>query len=284
MRVSAEEFNPLDLVRGQVSAALQGALTGPLVGLGAEGGGVCLWWLAQADAVVQPLSDRVELAVYDLLERGGAIPAAVYPLFPGLLTPEADLVTACFAAYGQPEGANAWRLRPEERREVREAERSQLVGHLLRLGQRLGYQTWLAEQWRGRAAADGETLLPAEDEGQDFDPGPLRAVDVLWHEDRKVAHVFAVQWMGLLGPFPRLELAGAHGYVVLPDERVELVRLKLRRSSPLRQTLAAGPWHLVKYSALRRLVTVGELARHDLKKIIGLEPIIEKPEAQMPLF
>jgi hypothetical protein len=48
--------------------------------------------------------------------------------------------------------------------------------------------------------------------------------------------------------------------------------------------MADGNWQIVKYCHLAWLAEIEEIDRHDLKKIIGLKPIIEQPEAQIPLF
>lgn len=303
MAVTEEGFSPLDFVAEQVGAALRRGLEeGPLVGLDGEEAEVTsahlrkgqgearslvlnptraheyrgesrprLWWLREPRYAVEPLSDRVERAVYELLESGSPLEAqAVYPCFPGLLTPEADLVVACLASYGQEILPGQWYLRPDDRRTWREQERVESIAHLAELGRRLGYGVWL----RGG-------------QGEDFDPGPLSELDVLWHEEGVVAHAFVVQWTAVLSPWlliHKTSLGGAQGYFVLPEARSDLIRFKLQRSPLLQRALAQGGWDFIKYRHLRRLAQAPELDRHDLKKIVGLEPIIEKPEAQLPLF
>jgi hypothetical protein len=112
-------------------------------------------------------------------------------------------------------------------------------------------------------------------------------VDVVWHEGGKAAHAFAVQWTAVLSPLlldQRVHLGDARGYFVLPEGRADLVCFKIGRSPLLRRALAEGGWDFIKYCHLRHLAQRPERDRHDLKKIVGLEPIIEKPEAQLPLF
>lgn len=73
-------------------------------------------------------------------------------------------------------------------------------------------------------------------------------------------------------------------YLVIPAERAPLVDFKLRRNPLLRKAMTDGHWQIVKYCHLAWLVEAEEIDHHDLKKIIGLEPIIEQAEAQIPLF
>jgi hypothetical protein len=43
-------------------------------------------------------------------------------------------------------------------------------------------------------------------------------------------------------------------------------------------------WQFIKYGHLSQLASAAEVGRHDLKKIVGLQPIVEQDEAQIPLF
>ena len=141
MAAREEGFSPLDFVREHVDAALQrGLREGPLVGM--DGESVTegeprhrLWWLREPRYTVEPLGDRVERAVYELLEGGLPLgPSAVYSRFPGLLTPEADLVEACLASYGREILSGQWGLRLEDRRAWRERERAEMIArHLEKL-------------------------------------------------------------------------------------------------------------------------------------------------------
>jgi hypothetical protein len=73
-------------------------------------------------------------------------------------------------------------------------------------------------------------------------------------------------------------------YLVIPEERGDLASFKLDRSPWLHQAMVSGRWQFIKYRHLDQLVSAAEIGRHDLKKIVGLRPIIEQDEAQIPLF
>ena len=73
-------------------------------------------------------------------------------------------------------------------------------------------------------------------------------------------------------------------YLVIPKERGDLASFKLDRSPWLHQAMVAGRWQFIKYRHLSQLFSATEVDRHDLKKIVGLRPIIEQDEAQIPLF
>jgi hypothetical protein len=52
----------------------------------------------------------------------------------------------------------------------------------------------------------------------------------------------------------------------------------------LRLALTDGRWQFIKLDHLKALSEREDLLRQDLTHIVGLEPLIERPEAQLPLF
>jgi len=314
---SEKDFSPLDFVSRQVETVLEGVEGGAIVRWEEveEGEGwPQLWWLREPGEAKPPLSDQVEEAVCEILcEKptlsAEALAAAVYSRFPGLLTPEAELIETCLKSYAHEIGSGHWQLRPEDQPENRERQRGQGVVNLVKLGQRLGYGVGLSRAWCERSWGGGTLLDLLRNE----DPGvePLSPFDVLWHEDKGVRHAFILLSMAALGFIPRhkdgmsfdhpfdpsaalragFAQGGAHGkreginrYLVIPEERGDLASFKLGRSPWLHQAMVSGRWQFIKYGHLNQLVSAAEIGRHDLKKIVGLSPIIEQDEAQIPLF
>ncbi len=310
MAMSSEKgFSPLDFVSRQVETVLEGVEDGAIVRWeeAEEGeGGPQLWWLRKPGKVSPPLSDRVEQAVWEVLcEKpilsAEALVAAIYPRFPGLLTPQAELIEACLKSYAQEIGLDRWQLRPEDQPESRERQRGQGVTNLVKLGQRLGYGVGLRRVWR-KWSWEGGTLMDLLG-NEDPSVEPFSPFDVLWHEDKEVRHAFVLLSIAALGLIPRHKddmpfdlpfdfaqgrahdkAEGINRYLVIPEERSDLANFKLDRSPWLRQAMVTGRWQFIKYGHLSQLVSAVEIGRHDLKKIVGLRPIIEQDEAQIPLF
>jgi hypothetical protein len=288
---SEEDFSTLDFVSRQVETVLEGVEGGAIVRWEkAEEGWPQMWWLSEPGKVSPPLSDRVEEAVWEVLcEKSTltaeALAAAVYPRFPGPLTPEAKLIEACLKSYAYEISPDHWQLRPEDQPESRERQRGQGVNSLVRWGQRLGYgvglsRAWHKQPWEGGTLMD---LLRNEDPSVE----PLSPFDVLWHEDGEIRHAFVLLCMATLGfiPWHKDDMEeGINRYLVIPEERGDLANFKLDRLPWLRQATVAGRWQFIKYRHLSQLVNAAEIGRHELKKIVGLRPIIEEDEAQIPLF
>ena len=226
------------------------------------------WWLADAAGTSPPLSDRVEDAVYESLRDAlaldkGALLAQVYARFPGPLTPAVSLIDACLASYGVEVTPGYWQLRPEDRPAQREKEREEVLAQLASLGQRLGY-----------VVISGE-----EDPGQRW--------DAIWCEDGATAYAFIARWTACLGEVllqEQMDETVEARCLVIPGGRAALINHKLRYNPLLRRAVVEGAWQFIKYRHLRRIVAAPDLTRHDLKRIVGLDPIIEHSGAQIPLF
>jgi hypothetical protein len=91
--------------------------------------------------------------------------------------------------------------------------------------------------------------------------------------------------LAVVGVLAGLQLFVARqAFLVIPEERTELVRLKIARSPVLREHLAADNWHILKSNHVRRLIAGEEADLAQLEPLLGLDPEIEKQGEQLALF
>ena len=251
--------SPLDRIAELVQAALEHPA---LVRLPTAEGAEATWWLAHPGAVAAPLSDRVEAAAYEILHGALALSeidfaATLYARFPGPLTPAAELVATCLRAYGREPTPGYWQLRKEDLPNARESEREVLVSNLLKLGRRLGYR---AELWP--------------------------PFDAAWFEGTQPRAAFAVRCLAAVGEALALsaQAAGANPYLVIPGGRAALVSYKLAHNPLWRAAIEEAGWRFIKYRHVRQLAAQSEVDEYALRTIIGLDPIVEREGAQLPLF
>jgi hypothetical protein len=251
------ELSPLDLVREWVAAGLQSTVFVPRRETGED-----LWWLADPADLAPPLSDRVEDRAYEVLLdtlalTEGDFAVRVYAGFPGILTPDAALVSTCLRAYGREPTPNYWQLRKEDLPDARQSERQQIVASLLALGQRLGYRA-----------------------------GPWEPFDAAWFEADRPRAAFVVRWRAAVSEAlaPDNRAAGANPYLVIPGGRAALVSYKLARNPLWQERVDEAGWRFVKYRHIRQLVAQSEVSEYTLRTIVGLDPIVERESAQIPLF
>ena len=251
--------SPLDFVAQQIEAALDDTTFVRLVD---KDDGQVLWWLTRPSDLSPPLSDRVEAGAFQVLDdalalTGRDFETRLYALFPGVQTPEAALVKHCLESYGHQPTPGYWQLRDEDRGAARQAEGQSIIEHLCDLGRRLGYGS---EPWR--------------------------AFDVAWHRGSQVRAAFAVRWVAAVSEVLALDgkLDGAQPYLVIPGGRAALVSYKLAHNPLWQQTVDVSGWRFIKYRHVRQLVAQAEIDEYTLRTVTGLDPIVERESAQIPLF
>jgi hypothetical protein len=248
------------------------------------------------------LSDRLEWAVYGLLSTSSAMDEGTFferaaRMFRGHDTPDPELVRAVLASYRDPDDAHV-KLREMDKLTTRHAEHGEIIGMLTEYGHRLGLRVHVSDKERRRAyrgATVGDLLsdeeqrayLPLVAQG---DLATLESLDCIWYLRGKATFLFEVEWTALLTePLlkrgPRIPANDTIvRFLVVPEERAELIRFKLAHSPLLRRALDEGNWHILKSDHLRRLVAREDADLDMLGPMLGLDPEVEREAEQLPLF
>jgi hypothetical protein len=280
---------PLSWLAEAVRSALDGAPLRQLTNLPTD---QVLWWLDEhfEPGAASPLSDRVELAVAEILRDLLAVTETdlhlrVYARFPGPQTPDAHLIRLCLFSYGDEHAPGHWRLRAEDDLEARATETDAVIDDLSSLGRRLGFRVALgiprAGEWAVRwldetdhaayafavrtTAALGDLL---------FNPPPLTSPPPAGGKARE----------GGLGGRAEPETTPC---LALPGGRAVLVGYKLRHDPRLRQGVDRHGWQFLKFRHVRHLVqevAARQLDRYAFQAALGLDPIVEQEEAQLSLW
>jgi hypothetical protein len=181
--------------------------------------------------------------------------------------------------------------------QVRSHEHASTIGLLADLGHRLGLHVFISPREQGRRAEGlplGAKLLADERQpslgflgrgGADA----LEQVDCCWYVRPRFAFLFEVEWTAMLGE-PVLRRGRSIPadermvrFLVLPPERVDLLRRKLEGSPVLRAAIEAGNWHVLRTDALRRFAALPHPGLDALQPYLGLDPVGDRPD-QLPLF
>ena len=227
-----------------------------------------LWWLSDPPAGLDTLADRVETEMRSLLtERSiwteNDLINAVYARFPSLATPDLTLVLVCIDSYGVRDGEEI-RLRPEDDQGRRHREIEEIRDNLITLGRGLGYHTVPDDVW-----------------------------DVRWLEDGRDTYGFIISSTAGIAPYLldaelsalKAESTGeARRCLVVPGGRAGLIDLKLQRDPRLAGAVKRDGWQFMKFRHLRRLMARDDLDRYAFKTVLGLDPIVEQEQVQIPLF
>jgi hypothetical protein len=265
-----------------------------------------LWWLRDPRdlaAAKPPLSERLEWGIFSLLSTSGGISQASFDerigrLFRGPETADAELVGACLESYRSAEPSPDGLIHTAESLPSRYAEHGEIVGQLTDVAHRLGMRAWITRREQRRSYQDRPLAdLLSDPERRVYlplvAPGPqevLEEIDCIWYVRGRGAFLFDVEWMAafdepVMRRGPRIETNDALvRFLVLPDERVPLARLRLARSPALRQRLEEDNWHILRWSSVRRLHADKRVSLASLAPLLGLDPEGELREDQMALF
>jgi hypothetical protein len=230
-------------------------------------------WIRREDAnPPPPLTDRVEAVVRAALRAAGTLSAAaledaVLEQFPGLLTPEIDLVTQCARAYADwKDEVWVWRS------EAANAEFARARTLAAQLGVRLGFE--VVEDaapfdlvWRTEKIIPGSTS------------GSLRQEHI--QED---AYAVLVRAHADFQELYTLRAAPLHGLVILPESQVALTRIRLTRDPRWPKRLERAGWEFMRAPMLEQLLSREHIESAELDLILGLDPPLAAGAEQMELF
>ncbi len=251
---------PTDEVIREAARIVQEALLGDetLVRYrGGEGVDTGLWGLSPEGESVEPLSDRVEMAVVNFLIAHPVctleeILRDLSARFTGLLTPSLGLVGEVLTSYAEPvEGQ--WKLRAEDAPSVRKEELLQIADLLESIGERLDYHT---------NRLDERTLV--------------------WESGETSAYVFHLKASAILSrvaaesPYPR-----GRSLAVLPGGRASLLAYKLSRDPALAARLEG--MRVVKFRTVRALAGRAVLNQQTFEAQIAGDPA-QQARGQLKLF
>jgi hypothetical protein len=222
-----------------------------------EGNETGLWGLPRDVESVEPLCDRVEMAVVNFLKDHPdcillELQRDLAPRFPGLLTPSRGLVLTVLSSYAE-ETQGRWHLRAEDKPSARNADIAHMADLLASIGERLDY---------GTNRLDARTLV--------------------WEAGETSVYVFHVKASAIVGrglaegPYPP-----ERSLIVLPGGRAGLLSYKRQRDPAFAARLEGV--RFVKFRLLRALAEIPLLTRESFDEQVARDPI-EQARGQMMLF
>lgn len=201
------------------------------------------WWFKNPEKVRGldrvPLDERVEKVVLDVLRSGVKIDfddilRRVFEQFPNSLTPDTVSIDRILKEYGDKTPGGRWRLKPVVL--IRESEHSIRIRELAELGKKMGYRVHVGRREQSDRA-DGMKLKDLNDEAVPSLTGlttsatnRVRQIDLIWYRRGKIEAIFEVEnTTGLTEALVRGSNVPyeCRRYVVLPDERADLMKRKL---------------------------------------------------------
>ena len=219
-----------------------------------------LYWLYEAGSVNLSLADRVEIALVQYLTRHtncayNDLQESLFESFPGLFTPDDDLLQACLESYGELglDNNTSWQLRDQDQPVQRRQDLIDVREMLAKIGERLGLRV------RERQTDTQQVRT---------------AVGWLDAFDRPLYWFYPVASAVLSDVLLKSEQAGGEKVIVLPGSRANLVMYKLKRDPRLAECCKPPMgWHFLKFRHLRWQLENPLLTRDSLAESLELDPL-----------
>jgi len=216
------------------------------------------WWSTSLQTDVQPLADRVEMAVVKLFQEHNTldweqINIHLCRMFPGLQTPDIPLIHTIVQSYAEEAESGLWQLRPNDTTTARRADIAQIYAILADTGEALGFSVVKDQPLVWEQALNGQPL-----------------------------HFYLIASAILGKIINSAEHPPEQGVIILPGSRAGLVMHKRERDPRLDFRLDGG-WRFLKFRHVRRLVEAEHLSQDNLASFFALDPL-SHDLAQLPLL
>lgn len=221
-----------------------------------------LWWLSQPDPARTPLADRVEVEIYQWLQREKHIPQIslwerINQRFSGYLTPPQDLVRTCLESYAELDpNSHTWTLKANETPESRAEDINQIRGLVKSVGDKMGIH------------ADGEN------------PTNWFLIN---NSDAPIYRLFISSTAVLNRKAVTAERDACETIVLIPGSRAGLMKFKIDRDPYLRELLTEKI-HFVKFRTLRSIASRADLSLEIWRVLIDSDPLSRDETTQLSMF
>ena len=248
------------------------------------------WWLKEPSKVpyleLVPLSDRVEIAIVDVLRRKYKISfddilKEIFIKFPNALTPERQNIKELLKEYAAPTKDGNWTLKPKVK--IRESEHSKMIYYLAHIGKKLGLDVWIGLKEQGGVYNKQRlfNLVTNKDPVFRFIPTTnldrVKQVDVLWHDEGRVRYEFEVENTTAITEAivrgSNIPHDSVKRVIVIPEEREGLLFRKMKEPL-LNENVNNYKWKFMFYKEVEELFNQSKsrkgIEKKDIEKLFKL--------------
>ncbi len=212
-----------------------------------------IFWLQKPEGAEEPLGDRAERDVFEILSEGEIedfnLLEQIFQLYPALL-PEHWIVRSCAESYAEKRDSR-WTIREEERLARREEDCLAVIAQVCELGGRLGFEVECTDRvsWRDHSGS--------------------------------LIRAFLVSSFASLGPILQAKEPSVECFV-FPGSRSELILERIRRDPRFQKVLDQGA-RIMKFRQVRRLAADPAVQRLNFQAYLDLDPL-EHQDPQIRLL
>ena len=263
------------------------------------------WWFREPGKYwlnITPLADRLEIAITQVLRRKQVVSFSdvlkeVFLTFRNALSPSSSSVEEILEAYAEKVAGGLWRIRPSVAQ--RESEHSLMIGRLVEIGKKEGYEIWvgLKEQgdlYEGKPLSNLGIIQNLGSLSLARDKlGFIENIDLLWLKKDKIEYAFEVEnTTAITEAINRCSnISSEHQTtkcIVIPDERRALLYKKVN-SELLKERVSKEGWQFIYYTDVERFFNETRSKKQiqiaDFETILqtAVEPSKAETQARLPL-
>jgi hypothetical protein len=221
------------------------------------------WWLVNEKNIQLPLSEKVEIAIRDILISQNQIHRnsldwEICSLFLGSLTPETDLIETILRSYAEPISENDMVFQINENESI--SSRNDDLNEIKEMVKIIGESFQL----------DVSDNFP-----------------IYWTEkiSGEILYAFYLTDTAEISKFliEHKQADDVHKIIVFPGSRSSLISYRLLHD-PRLASLAEEKWHFLKFRSVRSLVKRENLNLKIWSEIIDSDPPLKNPPQQLPII
>lgn len=227
------------------------------------------WWFKHPSKIpyleMVPLTDRIEIAVVDVLRRKVKVSfddvlQEIFIKFPNALTPETQSIKEILTEYAYPTKDKKWMLKHEVK--LRESEHNKMIYLLGALGKKAGLDVWIGSKEQSEVFNNVKlsTLVTNKDPVFRFIPSVnidrIKQIDVIWHDEGRVRYEFEVENTTAIteaivrgSNIPHDKIVRI---IVIPKERETLLSRKMK-DPILQENIEKYGWKFTFYDDVEKL-------------------------------
>ncbi len=254
------------------------------------------WWFKDSSSIsyldLVPLSDRVETAVIDVLNRKvkvsfDDIQQEIFIKFPNALTPETQSIKGILSEYATESKDGKWILKPIVK--TRQSDHVKMIYLLASLGRKAGFDIWIGQKeqsaiYEGKKLSELCTRL---DPKFRFVPsqnlGRVKQIDILWYSEGGIHYSFEVEHTTAITEAivraSNMPDSVVKRFIVIPEEREALLYRKLQEPL-LKENIRKSDWKFIFYNELTDFYA--EVKRKKRIRIEDFEKIGKIPKLRRP--
>ncbi|MDD6056046.1 MAG: DNA methyltransferase [Helicobacter sp.] len=242
-----------------------------------------LWWFKNPQDYIKfyhiPLTQRVELAVLNLLKNKGLVAldevlGLIYKHFPNGLTPERENIITTLEKYAN-KSSGKWIYNPQSSHAIQATTHTKYIYNLAQIGKKLGFSIFIGKREQGEIINNEKLskfsdILGLDFIKDDFIRSRAEMIDLIFLKDKEIKFIFEVEnSTSIISALHRGSVLESKipKFIIIPQDREKEL---LAMQEPLTlKSIKENNWKYMLYSDIDKMLSSKNPQISDFAKEIG---------------